>query len=1162
MKKNLLRNSVLLVAVLFASSVFAQDWVNMMQDPNANFYDVQNAFNQYNAKAERQLEKEKRKLRKSKGENLSEEEIEVPGLEQYKRWEWFMAPRVSATGQRPAPEATWNAMVEYRKGIQTQGTGGAGTWTFIGPSATGGLSGAGRLNRIVVNPTTNSTIYACSPAGGLWTSTNGGTSWTTNTDQLPSVIGCSDLAFDPTNSQIMYLATGDGEAGDNNSVGLLKSIDGGTTWKPTGLSFNASQYRLMSRVIVDPTNGNNIYVATSAGVYKSTNAGTSFTLVQAGSFKSMELKPGTPSTIYACGVEFFYSTNSGTTWAKATGFPAATTLCRMTMGVSANSPTTVYVNVGKAAPTYGIDGFYKSTTSGVSFTKASTPPVGSDNQQWYDLPVGVSPTNAQEIMIGGQITFLKSTNGGTSWTTIASSTHVDYHGITYDPNGTTAYIASDGGAYKTTNGGTSWANINNNLAISEMYGFGQSKTNASLLIQGWQDNGTNLYTGSWSSAMGGDGMLAFISWGSDQNMWGSQYNGSLNRSTNGGASWGACGAVGGEACPWVTEWNEDPTTANTIYVGCANVWKSTNGGSTFTKPGSVAGTSTVQITAIATSPASSQVMWTGKGGTLYKTTNGGTSWTAVTTIPPGSISDIICHPTDVNKAWVSMSGFSAKNKVFMTTDQGATWTNLSASIPNISVNCMAIDKNGNDAVYIGTDVGCFFKDATMTVWQPFSNGLPNVTVSQIEIFYTGSKIRASTYGRGMWESGLYAAGAYLPDANFGASNFIGCPGLGVQFTDYSAGQPTSWSWSFPGGSPSTSTAQNPFVVYNTPGTYSVTLTATNATGPDTQTFNNMITISPSQAAPTATGKTICGPVSVTLTATPSAPGSVHWWNAPSGGTLLGTGNTLTSTLWGTQTIYVDESFPAGNIDIVGPPDKTLGGGASFTASDIRGLYFDVLKAVTINSVKVYATTAGIRTIEIIDANGNLVTDTTLNIPASATTPATVTINRTVYPGTNYFIKFRGNVDCWRNSDGAAYPYTDGGSNSIVITNSNAGSPGYYYFFYDWQFTNIVCNTGRTPVVITDTCSLTGVNDLFVNNQLDIFPNPNNGQFSVSFHTEKNDNYTVKVTNTIGQTVYEEKLDNFSGNYSNKIDITSFNKGVYMLSVSNSKNETVKKVLVY
>lgn len=659
-------------------------------------------------------------------------------------------------------------------------------------------------------------------------------------------------------------------------------------------------------------------------------------------------------------------------------------------------------------------------------------------------------------------------------------------------------------------------------------------------------------------------MLAFISWNNNNTMWGSQYNGSLNKSTNGGGSWSSMSGIS-ETCPWVTEWNEDPVTPGKVYAGCANVWTAT--GTSFTKlTGNLAGTSTVSITSIGVSPANTQVIWAAKGGTLYKTTNGGTSWSAITTLPSGTITDIVCHNTDVNKAWVCYSGYANQNKVFMTTNQGTSWTNLSPSLPNIPMNCMAFDKNGNDAIYVGTDVGVFFKDATLSVWQPFGgtapNELPNVVVTQLEMYYgSPAKLRASTYGRGMWESTLYVPGAYVPDANFGADKMIGCPGLSVQFTDYSAGQPTSWSWSFPGGSPSSSTAQNPVVAYNTPGTYAVTLTATNANGSDSQTFTNFITINSSPyAAPTAPGKNFCAPGTVTLNATPAAPGTVRWWNQPAGGTLLGTGNSFTTpVLSGTTTYYVDESFPNGSQDVVGEIDNSIGAGAMFSANDIRGLYFDVLQPVIINSVQVYSNSAGMRTIEIIDANGNMVTDTTLNIPASPTSLTTVNINRTVYTGNNYFIKCRGLVDLYRNSAGATYPYS---SPSVNITNSNAGLPGYYYFFYNWTYTNIICNTSRNACTVTDTCTPIGINDLFVNNHIDIYPNPNNGIFTASFNIENSDNLNVKIMNELGQVVYEEKLENFSGIYSKKMDISSFRKGVYMLSVSNSKNETVKKVLVY
>lgn len=1157
MKKHKLHIIMALFTVLITSTLFAQDWVSKMQDPSVNFYEVQKAFDQYAAKykADYRLA------------NNGAEPTRIPGKNQYKRWEWFTQPRVSSSGERMDPSLILQEIEQYRKGVQNAG---AGNWSLLGPVNTSSLSGAGRLNFVRIHPTQPNTIFVGSPSGGLWKSTDGGSNWTTNTDLIAQVIGCTDIAIDPVNTNIMYLATGDGDAGDNYSVGLLKSTDGGTTWNKTGLTNTPGQFKQLSKVLINPTTTSTILVATSTGVYRSTDAGATFTLTQTGNFKDMEFKPGDPNTVYVCGIEFFKSTTGGATWTKiSAGLPASTAICRMAIAVSAADANYIYMTTGLPAPTYGNEGFYKSTNGGTSFTKlGTTPNIG--NQQWYDLCIAASPTNAQEVLLGGQTQFMKTTNGGTSWSQIATTTHVDYHDVIYT-SGTTAYMASDGGIYKTTDGGSNWDDLSNGLVISQMYGFGHSATAANKFIYGWQDNGTNVTNGTThTAAIGGDGMKAFISHGNDQNMWGETQYGGLRRSTNGGMSFTQCTAgitefINGNTGPgpWVAEWNEDPTTANTIYVGFNNVWKSTTGGTSWTKMGTVS-TSTVYVQAIAAVPTTNgQTVWAAKGGTLHKTTNGGTNWTAITTLPGGTISDIICHPTNTQKAWVSFSGFSNSVKVFQTTDQGATWTNLSASIPNVPVNCMAIDKNGNDALYIGTDIGVFFKDATMNIWQPFSQGLPIVEVTQIEMYYAGSKVRASTYGRGLWESPLYTPGAYPPDANFTANNLIGCPGLGVQFTDYSSGQPTSWSWSFPGGNPSSSTAQHPFVAYNTPGTYSVTLTATNANGTNSETFTNYITVSSSpNAAPTASGKNFCGPNTLTLTAIPSVPGSgtVRWWNQAAGGSIVGTGNSFTTpTLTGTTSYFVDQAFPAGATEAVGETDRNVGAGAMFSANDIRGLDFQVLNPVVINTVSVSCATAAMRTIEILDVNGNMVTDTTLNIPASPSALIGVTINRTVYPGT-YFMKFRGTVDCWRNSDGAQHPYT---SSAIHITGTNAGTPGYYYFFYNWQYTNLVCNTGRTTVALVDTCSTVAVNDLFSNGgSLNVYPNPNNGQFAVSFTIEKQDNYTVKITNTIGQTVYEEALNNFTGTYSNKIDIASFGKGVYMLNVSNSRNETVKKVIVY
>jgi PKD repeat protein len=1168
MKKIQLRYYVLMAALLAAPMLFAQDWVTLMHDPNANFFDVQKAFyKQYGAK-EQEMMKE-RISRINKPYKAEDETDEIPGYSQFKRWEWFMAPRVSATGERPNPSQVWQEMEKYNRAHSSNRsmTTGAGNWSFIGPSNTSALAGAGRLNFVRIHPTDPNTLFVGSPSGGLWKSTDAGATWSTVTDHIAQVIGASDLAIDPNNTNIMYLATGDGDAGDNYSVGVLKSTDGGATWNTTGLSIAIGTSTLMSRVMISPSNSNVVMVASSAGIYRSTDAGATFTRVLTGGFKDMEFKPGDANYVYVCGTSFYRSIDNGVNWTLiSSGLPAAAAVGREVIAVTPADPTIVWLMAGGPTPNYGIQGFYKSANSGASFTHPSTPTgydLSTPGQEWYDFPLAANPTNTTEIISGAQ-NLMRSQNGGTSFSNINGSSHVDYHDAVY-ANGTTVYITSDGGIFKSTNNGGTWTNLNHNLAISQMYGFGQSTSTTSLFIQGWQDNGTNIDNGgTWNATMGGDGMLAFIARTSNSNMWGSQYNGALNRSTNGGGSWSTCTPGSAGTGAWVTPWKEDPVTANTIYAGYVNMWKSTNGGVSWTQAGTIAGNAAT-ITQFAISPANNQVIWVTTGAKLYKTTNGGGAWTQVTTIPPGSISYITCSNTDANKAWITFSGFTSVYKVYKTTNQGTTWTDAaSLSLPNIPIDCITYVNGSNDALYLGTDVGAYYIDNTFNVWQPFSNGLPNVIVSQIEIYYATNKIRCSTYGRGMWESDAYASGNYPPAASFAASEQIACPGAAIQFTDYSSGSPTSWSWTFNGGNPALSNAQNPLVTYNTPGTYLVSLTVTNANGSDTRTVNSYVTVSaPSVAAPTANPSNVnfCAPGTVNLAVTPAQAGTVRWWDASGGGNLVNTGNTYSPSLSGTTTFYVDEDFPGGgNPDVVGETDNSIGAGAFFTANDIRGDYFDVLQPVILRSVQVYANTAGVRTIEIIDpVTGDTYIDTTLNIPANPNVLQTIMLNFRIYPGTGYFIKCRGYVDLYRNSAGANFPYT---SSAINITGTNAGDAGYYYFFYNWDYTTFECNTSRTAVSATDTCSTVGIGELPGISGLSIYPNPNNGKFSLEFNSDVKDNYVIKMTNAVGQLVHEERLAGFASQYSKLIDVTAYGKGMYMLSITNSRKETVRKVVVY
>ena len=150
----------------------------------------------------------------------------------FKRWENFIEPRVAPTGVLPNPMAAFLEMNEFRKNNPTSLYKTSGNWTAQGPfvrNAQNDIHGLGRLNAIAVDPTNSNKIFVASASGGIWATTDGGINWSNNTDELP-VLGFSNLVINPQNTNIIYAASGDGEAGDTYGMGVLKSTDGGQTW--------------------------------------------------------------------------------------------------------------------------------------------------------------------------------------------------------------------------------------------------------------------------------------------------------------------------------------------------------------------------------------------------------------------------------------------------------------------------------------------------------------------------------------------------------------------------------------------------------------------------------------------------------------------------------------------------------------------------------------------------------------------------------------------------------------------------------------------------------------------------------------------------------------------------------------------------------------------
>ncbi|MFO0468924.1 MAG: VPS10 domain-containing protein, partial [Bacteroidota bacterium] len=685
------------------------------------------------------------------------------GFKAFKRWEKYWDQRVFPDGSFPPANLVQKNWELYQTEKSLSALIPGSSWTSLGPnSSSGGYAGIGRINRLTFHPTNTSIIFACTAGGGLWKTTNGGTSWVPLTDNLAS-IGTSGLVINPTNPNIMYLATGDGDGSDTYSYGVLKTIDGGITWNTTGLTFTPGTviYKLQQHA----TDPNILLAGTNGGLYRTANGGTSWTkVVASGHFYDIEALSATNMVAVTKG-GFYRSTDSGASWVLVT---TITSTGRIALAVSASNPDFVGALVSNTSN--GFKGFYASVDGGLTYMlRSSTPNLmgweinGSDSggQAWYDLCMAVSPTDVNQIIVGGVNTW-KSTNGGVSWsimtnwyqTSTVPAMHADQHDLIF-LNSTTIYAANDGGIYRSTNNGVSWTDLTNGMSISQLYRASADQTETRD-IAGLQENGTKLRspTGTWSDEIGGDGMDCAIDPTNASYMYGTLYYGDIQRSTNGGSSWTSITPSTGTDGAWVSPVLLDPVNPATIYLGYRDLMKSTDRGTTWSAI-STGQTGGNFISNIAVAPSDPLVIYISWGTSMAKTVNGGTSWTTITAPISSQISSLLVDPTNPNNLYVTYSNFTASSKVYFSNNGGTSWTNISGTLPNIPANKIIFQTGSNGALYLGMDVGIYYRDNTQTDWSLYNSGLPNVEIFDLEIRYSDKKLIAATYGRGLWESPLY-----------------------------------------------------------------------------------------------------------------------------------------------------------------------------------------------------------------------------------------------------------------------------------------------------------------------------------------------------------------------------------------------------------------------
>lgn len=726
-------------------------------------------------------------------------------FEKFKRWEFYWERHLNDYGDFPESNSVWKEVENLNSISNKSSQLNASNWQFEGPSSISTIAkgGIGRVNCMAFHPTIFATFWVGTADGGLWKTTDAGSTWTTVTDNLPT-ISISDVVVDYSNPNVMYIATGDADAVlgayvSLRSVGVLKSTDGGTTWASTGLAMSLTSQKVISKLLIDPTNPQILIAATSDGLWRTINGGTSWVNVQIGFFKDLEFNPSNSSIVYSSSLsasgtsQIFRSINNGLSWNQVTSFSG---INRIDLAVSPSSPNFVSALCVNTTALGGLHSIYQSTNSAISFSQSlvgtcSNNMISSSyngsvcgGQGIYDLTYNIAPTNFNEIWLGG-IQHWKTTNAGSTWYNATMSTtdsiknplsapylHADKHYLAYHPlNNTYVYSCHDGGINVTTDGGLTWQDLSNGLGIGQLYRLGTSATSIDNVLIGLQDNGLRLKTGStFTEVIGGDIAECIIDYTNSATQYACANTGYLYRTYDswanrtvlannipGFAAYLAANGIGPGA--WLTPLAIDPVDNNTLYMGFNNVWKTTDQGNTWNVISSLGSLKPLQTIAIA--PSNNQIIYTATYDTLYGTGNGGATWayntiTNITGNANHKISYITVNPTNPYMVWITISGFSSGNKVFKSINGGATWTNISGSLPNIPINCSVYQIGSNDGLYIGTELGVYYIDNTLSNWVSYNSGLPNVYVSELEISYNTNKIWAATYGRGLWKSDLYS----------------------------------------------------------------------------------------------------------------------------------------------------------------------------------------------------------------------------------------------------------------------------------------------------------------------------------------------------------------------------------------------------------------------
>lgn len=722
-------------------------------------------------------------------------------------------------------------------------------------------TGMGRVSELVYHPTDSNTLFAVSASGGLWKSSNEAQTWKSLTDKLPRT-ACASVCLNKWNPNTIYLGTGDANY-NSTGMGVWKSTDGGKTWFQSNSGMGN---KLVSKIMMHPADSNTLIAACSDGIYKSYNAGSTWTkkTTVTASYRDLVIKArsGTQMLYAATDGNFYRSYDMGENWISSNIYSGLTP-AGIKIGVSPADTQVLYCVVWKnTGNRFG--GLYKSVDDGNSFTlQSDTPNIlgyssdgsSADGQGAYNLCIAVDPLNINTIYVGA-ICIWKSTTGGSTWTLKspwAFGVHADKHCLVFSPfNPAKLIITHDGGLDRTVNGGNTWTTLSDGLSASEFYKMGQSILRKEIVIGGLQDNGLNIYrNGVFATIRGGDWTGDFTFDYRDTNVL--YFNGGNRKFVNGGEE-----SINGSGI-----YSLHPSDSNMMFYATTEVYRTVNLKTTpstnvsWTQvSNSLGGTNTPTITTMAYTFAGGSLYVGRNDGSLFRSDNitSATPTFSQLTKPSGNISQIIVHQRDGNFVMIVIG-----TKIYRSSNKGQTWTDISMNLPSLNLVKVLVDEYSSDTVlYAANALGVYYTKRYLPYWSSFSASMPTVApISDMEIYrdtvITGnSRLRMSTFGRGIWQTDLFNQVSSKPTADFSCYAASANCSPYYFLNDISTGTPTSrkWTitpatgWSFINGSDSSYRVAE--LQFNTSGNYLISLTVSNALGTSVKTFP--IAISPLNVA--------------------------------------------------------------------------------------------------------------------------------------------------------------------------------------------------------------------------------------------------------------------------------------------------------------------------